>query len=256
MSKKSLVLTELFNHCLSTNNLVFDNEIVKQLCKEHKFGNPFDVTKLDDTSKFPDILIEKDYFLVHLGEGKHQFVKGIKNGFHKFEKIEEIIDWPYRKSLLNEFDTSESNILSIGFNQRIIHDFLYQDIVASPKVYNARRTKSSINYFVGKEHIQTKNLQMEIDLTMEYNGEVTIFEGKNKFPNNFAVYQLYAPFLYYQKLKQENQIDISEINCCYLLRNKEKSGSIIRVYKYTFENIKDMNSIKLLKAKQYNLIQR
>ena len=158
MSKKSLVLTDLFQHCVAKNNFVFDNDLVKSLCKKHKFGNPFDVTKLDNTSKFPKILLENDYFLVHLGQGRHQFVKGIKYGFHEFEEIDQIVDWEYRKSLLNEFDTSESNILSLGSNQRIIHDFLYQDIVANPKVYGSRRTKSTIDYYVNKEHIQTKNL--------------------------------------------------------------------------------------------------
>ncbi len=133
MSKKNLVLTDLFTHCLKTNNYVFDNRLVKSLCKKHGFGNPFDVTKLDNTGKFPEILLAHDYFLVHLGEGRHQFVKGITFGFHEFEKIEQVVDWEYRKSLLNEFDTSESNILSVGFNQRIIHDFLYEDIVAKPK---------------------------------------------------------------------------------------------------------------------------
>ena len=133
---------------------------------------------------------------------------------------------------------------------------MYEDIVANPKVYNARRTKSTIDYFIGKEHIQTKNLQMEIDLTMEYNGLVTVFEGKNKFPKNFAVYQLFAPFLYYQKLKKEKQINISETTCCYLLRNKEKAGSVIRIYNYTFEDNRNMRSIKILKSKQYNLIHR
>ncbi len=166
--------------------------MVKDYCRKHGFGNPFDVTKLDNTSKFPSILIENDYFLLHLGQGKHQFVKGIKNGFHHFEIITDIIDWQYRSSILNEFDTSESNILSVGFNQRIIHDFLYEDIVANPKIYNARRTKSKLDYYVKDELIQ-----MEIDLTMEFNGRVTLFEGKNDFPKDFAVYQLFHPFLYY-----------------------------------------------------------
>jgi len=105
-----------------------------------------DVTKIDDTSKFPKILLDEDYFVLHLGRGRHKFVKGINNGFHSFEDINEdnIFDWKYRKSILNEFDTSESNILSVAGNQRIIHDFLYEDIVASPKVYNVRRTKEDI----------------------------------------------------------------------------------------------------------------
>ena len=134
------------------------------------------------------------------------------------KKIQE--HWGYKKSLLNDFDTSESNILSLGFNQKIIHDFLYDDITASPKVYNARRTKASLDYFIGKQKIETQKLQMEIDLTMELNGVVTIFEGKNNFPKDFAVYQLFNPYLYYQRIKQENQLKIKEINCCYLLRKK------------------------------------
>ena len=191
------------------------------------FGNPFDVTKLDNTSKFPQVMLDNDYFIVHLGKGKHKFVKGINKGFHRFEPIapENIYTWKYRKSILNEFDTSESNILSVGFN-------------------------------LGDEKIQASGLQMEIDLTTEYNGVVTVFEGKNNFPENFAVYQLYFPFLYYHKLKTENKLAINDINCCYLLRKKEGEQSVIRIYQYTFENPDDMASIRLIKNAQYNLIKR
>jgi hypothetical protein len=258
MSKKEDVITEIFKICSERKSYEFDNDIVKEFCKKHKFGNPFDVTKLDNTDRFPEILIENDYFILHIGEGKHQFVKGIKYGFHEYEEIpsENVYIWKYRKSLLNEFDTSESNILSVGFNQRIIHDFLYEDIVANPKVYNARRTKTSLHYNIGKTKIETTNLQMEIDLTTEYNGVVTIFEGKNNFPKNFAVYQLYHPFLYYHNLKASNKLQIKEINCCYILRKRNKGNSIIKIYSYTFTNPFDMTSIKLLKCAQYNLIKR
>ena len=257
-NKKSLVIKKIFNLCKENNDYVFDNKLVKDIAKEVGFGNPFDVTKLDNTQKFPEILLKNDYFIIHLGGGKHKFVKGINKGFHKFEKInsKSIYDWKYRQSILNEYDTSESNILSVGFNQRIIHDFLYDDIVANPKMYGSRRTKTSLNYFIGKEKIDASNLQMEIDLTTEYNGLVTIFEGKNNFPENFAVYQLYFPFLYYYNLQKNNELDIKQINCCYLLRKKENGKSIIRIYLYTFENPMDMTSIKLVKNAQYNLIKR
>jgi heme oxygenase len=47
-------------------------------------------------------------------------------GYHCFEPIgaTETFDWKYRQSILNELDASESNILSVASNQRIIHDFL------------------------------------------------------------------------------------------------------------------------------------
>ncbi|RKY84373.1 hypothetical protein DRQ09_08725 [candidate division KSB1 bacterium] len=258
MGTKKDVISELFKRCKKSNNFVFNNELVKQVCKEYNFGNPFDATKLDNTSKFPQVLTNEDYFIIHLGQGNHKFVKGIDKGFHYFEKIDKnnIFDWKYQRSILNEFDTSESNILSVANNQRIIHDYLYEDIIASPKVYNARRTKISFSYFIGNENIQTKNLQMEIDLTMELNGIITVFEGKNGFPKDFAVYQLFHPFKYFRMLKDEKELDIKQITCCYVLRKKQKNTSILRLYNYTFNVENDLGSIKLLKNAQYNLIKR
>jgi len=258
MGTKQDVITEIFKLCKKKGDFVFNNTLVKKICKKHDFGNPFDVTKLDDTSKFPQILLDDDYFILHLGEGRHKFIKGIKKGFHIFEKVDKkkIFDWKYRKSILNEFDTSESNILSVANNQRIIHDFLYKDIVANSKVYGARRTKMNLSYRVGKENILAQNLQMEIDLTMELRGVITIFEGKNGFPVNFAVYQLFHPFKYYSKLRKDKKLNVKRITCCYILRKKERGSSILRLYNYSFKDKNNMSSIKLLKNAQYNLIKR
>ena len=87
MGTKQKVIIELFKKCYMKKDFVFDNMLVKQICKKYGFGNPFDATKLDDTSKFPKILLDEDYFILHLGEGKHKFVKGIIIGFHSFEEI-------------------------------------------------------------------------------------------------------------------------------------------------------------------------
>jgi len=167
MSKKQQVATELLQYCLSNNHFIFHNDLVKEISLRYGFGSPFDATKLDDTSKFPSLMKELDYFLIHIGNGYHQFVKGINNGFHKFELIppENKFRWHYRKSILNEFDTSESNILSVVNNQRIIHHFLYGDEDKSVNVYFPRRTKMSFEYNINTTHIVATNLQMEIDMT-------------------------------------------------------------------------------------------
>lgn len=123
---KQDIIEEIFSICKKRKDFIFDNKLVKEISKKHGFGNPFDVTKLDTSKLLPDILLGEDYFILHLGKGKHVFVKGINKGFHSFEKIDSknIFEWKYRKSILNEFDTSELNILSVANNQRIIHDFL------------------------------------------------------------------------------------------------------------------------------------
>lgn len=53
---------------------------------------------------------------------------------------------------------------------------------------------------------------MEIDLTMELHGVVTIFEGKNGFPENFAVYQLFHPFKYFSLLKEEKNWPLNRLH--------------------------------------------
>jgi len=258
MGIKHDVIADIFETCRKSGDWIFDNNLVKKVSKKHGFGNPFDATKLDSTSAFPKILTKNDYFIIHLGRGRHRFIRGIESGYYKFPHIrkENVVPWKYRKSLLNEFDTSESNILSVASNQRVIHDFLYEDIVASPKVYNSRRTTMTCSYRIRDELVDVERLQMEIDLTMELAGVVTIFEGKNRFPKDFAVYQLFHPFKYYTNLKKRNRLNIERITCCYVLRNKVKDGSSLRLFNYTFEDESDMTTIKLLKSMQYDLLKR
>jgi len=255
-NKKQKVITEIFKICKEKNNFIFHNDLVKKVSKKYKFGNPFDATKLDNLDRFPAILIKNDYFIIHQGKGYHKFVKGIEKAFHKFEAIpsKNIIDREYKKSILNEYDTSESNMLSVGSNLKIFHHFLYGDVDVMPKIYFPRRTKTSFEYFFDDEKVVMENIQMEIDLTMEYNGMVTVFEGKNGLPKNFAVYQLFHPFKYFSNIKKENKLPIKQITACYILRYRENSHSHLRLYNYTFKNENNICSIELLKNAQYNLI--
>ncbi len=250
--KKTKAIEKLFASCQRKGNYVFDNDDVKRAIKQLGFKNPFDVTKIDQSKKLPQAVREEDYFIAHLGKGRHQFVKGIQYGYHQFETPQQQKNWDYRRSLLNEVDSSESNILSLCANQFITHDFLYQDITAKPKVYGGRRTFCTMNYKAGSTALQLERMQMEIDMTMENDGVVTIFEAKNDFHDDFSVYQLFHPFLYYHQLKQKQNIAIKDVNCCYLLREDKK----LRVYLYTFADLAQIESIKLLKSCEYRMVER
>ena len=119
-------IAEIFLICKKKNNFIFDNDLIKKVIKKSASNaNPYDITKLDNTSKYPDILLKEDYFIAHIGQGKHCFIKGLNKVFHEFEPIneDEVVKWPYRPSILNDFSISESSVLSLCFNHRIIHDF-------------------------------------------------------------------------------------------------------------------------------------
>ena len=265
MGKKDEVIEELFKICKKKSNFIFHNDLVKDVCKKVKFGNPFDVTKLDNKTKLPEILVKNDYAIIHLGSGKHQFIKGINKVFHEFEPIQKTINWTYKKSLLNLYDTSESNILSVANNQRILHHFLFNqdkefediDIAKRPKTYFPHRTKTSFEYLFGKEaKLELKNIQIEIDLTIELHGTIGVFEGKNGKPDNFSIYQIYHPFLYYYYANQKTELKgkIRDIFCVYVVREKHKTGDLIKLWAYTFKRPLDITSITFIKSSSYKLI--
>jgi hypothetical protein len=268
MTKKD-VIEKIFILCTTKNDFIFDNNTVKKVLQENGGGsvsrkNPYDMTKIDELSKLPDKLIKEGYAIIHLGGGKHKFIKPVDKIYHSFENIDdnEIIEWPYRPSILNDYSASEASILSLANNHRILHDFLYQDFSAAPKMYNSERKRvGGFDYFIGAEKLQSRDLQIEIDLTIEHNGYVTVFEGKNARPNkwieNFNVYQLYNPFRYYHELRQSDRLAIKRLSACYLVKqNNNNEDTNIRLYNYTFENPLDMATIKIMKKKEYRLKKR
>jgi hypothetical protein len=267
MGKKQEVITKLFEICQKRRDYVFDNDMVKKVCDEIGFGNPFDVTKIDKIEVLPERVRELDYALIHLGSGRHRFVKGLEKVFHPFENTKGIIEWPYRQSLLNEYNTSESNILSVANNQRILHHFLFGedtefasvDIAQRPKTYFPHRTKTSFEYTFGPDiTIQAENIQIEVDVTIEFNGVISIFEAKNGNPDNFSVYQLFHPALYYHQARQQPAIGkkMKEILCVYVVRQVIESNSELKLWCYKFTNPTDLTSIKLQKSACYRLIKQ
>jgi hypothetical protein len=239
--------------------------LVKEISKNIGFGNPFDATKLDNKAKLPESLQKKDYALIHLGNGKHKFIKGINKVYHEFEPIQKQIEWEYKKSLLNQYNTSESNILSVANNQRILHHFIFGkdtefddvDILKRPKTYFPHRTKTSFEYYFGKNtKMELKNIQIEVDLTIEFQGTISVFEGKNGKPDSFSIYQIYHPFLYYYNANKEKDLKgkIKKIICVYVVCEKGKQYDTLKLWAYTFSNPLDITTIKLIKSAAYKLI--
>ncbi len=264
MGKKEEVLDELFKICQERNDYVFDNNLVKEIAKNKEFGNPFDVTKIDSKEKLPKMLLERDFAVIHLGGGKHRFIKGIEKVYHNFEPIQEVFEWRYQKSLLNEYNSSESNILSVANNQRILHNFLFGkdtefedvDISKRPKTYFPHRTKTTFVYNFGKDVLlNLENIQIEIDLTIEFQGTIGVFEGKNGSPSSFAVYQIYHPFLYYHNANQLSELKgkIKNIYGVYVVKTIEEGITNLKMWAYTFENPTDISSIKFVKSVCYQL---
>ena len=93
-------------------------------------------------------------------------------------------------------------------------------------------------------------------MTFEDKGAITVFEAKNwiRDRNDFAVYQLYHPFLHYYSLMEAGELDVHEVNCCYAVRQQISEGVQIDLYLFTFDEPLDMTSIRLIRSKTYKLV--
>lgn len=261
LSRKQLVLESLFQLCQQRNNMEFTNDDVRRIATQVGFGNPFDATKVDTREILPDSVRQQGYCLAHIGRGRHVFVPELKHWYHDFESIatEEIILWRYRKSLLNDLDRGEASTLSLALNQRILYDFIYEDVVASPKVYIPGRTRVDLEYTVGATKLFAQDQQLEMDLTLEYQGTVTVLEAKSKFLTNFAVYQIFHPIKYYLQRAHEAGIEIPHINACYVLKHTQRGIhpiTQVRMYLYEFDDPDRLDSIRLVRKAEYHLQQR
>ena len=259
---KREAISRMYTICVDRGDMTFTNSEIRDIANELGFRNYFDATKIDNSAGLPETLVNDDIFVVHLGRrgnqaARHRFVHGIAIGYHTFEPIPEecVYEWRYRRSILNNINTSESNILSVGYNQRILHDFLYEDITASPRVYGSNRTQIPLIYHIGGDNINATRVQVEIDLTLEHLGSITVFEAKNGNPADFNVFQLFNPYVYYQRVTQN--MEVKTIQCCYLLRQRDRrNGDRLRLYLYSFTDPQSPGSIQLERNAEYTLVQR
>ena len=256
-NKKQTIIARMYTVCRERSNLTFNNDEVRDIANELGFKNYFDATKIDNSARLPEALRRDDVFVVHLGRGRHRFVHGIAEGYHNFELIpeERRRHWQYNPSILNNVNTSESNIISVAYNQLVLQDFLYGSTSISPRVYGSNRTRITLIYRVGNDTIDADRVQVEIDLTLEHMGEITAFEAKNGTPRDFNVFQLFNPYRYY--LQATEGMGASAIQCCYLLRKRNRRlGDRLRLYLYTFTDPQNPGSIRLERNAEYTLVPR
>ena len=234
---------------------VFNNQNVKDACEKVGFGNPFDATKIDKLDSLPNSMREQDCFVIHLGGGKHKFLKGLESAYVKLPAVK-VRKFSYKKSLLNETDTSESNVLFACLNAGLLQSFIYGNRKLKPRVYGSRRTTFTGSYKIGKQRVKTENVQMEMDMILEHEGAVTIVEAKNGKPSNLAAYQLFMPFMYYNQLESTHNLGIRSVKCCYITRTTNKGNSLLFAYLCDFTDTNNMASAKIIKSEGYELVKK
>ena len=259
VKKRTLVL--VYADCAQRGDLRFNNALVKKLTGE-EFSNQFDATKIDRSESLPKELKDQDLFIVHLGKGWHQFVRGVNTGYHELEEVpaERVRTWRYYPGLLDGTDASEAGVLSTSFNQGILQEFLYKDRRVQAYINVPRRTRgkdaNSFTYRIDNQVVQVNGLQIEMDFIMEKGDEISLVEAKcsaGEPPRDFAVAQVYLPYRRLLNVLAERGRNVGIRNLFLVQYRKDDGTTAIRIYEYTFDDPQDMSSLRFVNNAEFIL---
>ncbi|EQD45861.1 hypothetical protein B1B_12862 [mine drainage metagenome] len=256
-------------------HLEFDNDLVKRISGEEDFSNQFDVTKVDTSKRLPDIFHENDVFMVHVGGGRHRFVRPIRLGYYPLPKsYGEPVEWGYKPGILNGKDDSEAGVLSLAYNNQVIQDFLFDNPREPVMIHLPRRTRVgtkgvSFDYFIGDIEVRAENLQIEMDFLLQTyppTNLIAVAEAKrvvdpSDLPD-FAITQVFLPFRRLLDLVPDRTPE--NVRCAFVVGFQDSEGNQrIRLSEYRFGDQRRLDSIEAVKdrhgapkAKEYVLRKR
>lgn len=184
------------------------------------------------------------------------FLLPVKNGFYTIVQGEGYIDIPrittpekiYDSKLCFTLDTSkagdsEMQHLDFAYASSLIRTFMEDKTLVL--TIRGRKYTPEFNFRVGKQNISVKSVQTEVDAGYEGKEQVVLVEAKNSKIENVIIRQLYYPFRQWQ-----NYTDKKVITLFF-----EKRSSSYSIWQFEFKDVKDYNSIELVKSERFKIVE-
>ena len=210
------------------------------------FREPRLMAKVDHSKDLPDIFQVNRLSILPTSNAGYTI--GRFKTFHPIESSSSIpastFPTPGHIETINfqEF-SSEPAVLHAAYASKVLEDFVGEELFLT----TSGRMRSgyfsfTIDTFTGqKESIDVKNAQIEIDAGYENKTALTIFEAKNHAAVDFNIRQLFYP------LKTWERRTTKQVRAAYLMASKGE----FEILEYSFQDLTDMSSLSLLKAKRY-----
>ena len=104
----------------------------------------------------------------------------------------------------------------------------------------------NIDFRVGKQKIQIKSGQTEVDAGYEGKNEVVLIEAKNSNANNTIIRQLYYPYKQWQYYTQKPVKT--------LFFEHDKYTDLYNIWEFEFQDPDDYTSIKLKRSARFEFV--
>ena len=185
------------------------------------------------------------------------FILPVKNGIYAIIKGEGYVDIPdiekktkiYQSSLDFHLDTSlignsEMQHLDFAYASSLIRTFLKDDSLVL--TIRGRKYTPAFEFNVGKQKIEVRSVQTEVDGGYEGRNQVVLIEAKNSSSKNTIIRQLYYPFRQWQKHTKK------KVRTLFF----EKRQNEYLLWVFGFKDVMDYNSIYLIKSQRFEILEK
>lgn len=240
---------KILEHNFSDSPYLITAAQIKKACQRFKQTGEKEVRilcKQDTRESRPDIFKKNGLFLLPVVNGKYNIIKG--EGYVDIPEIrEETI--VYKSKL--DFDLGTSSIgdsemqhLDYAYAASLIRTFM--DDPSLVLTIRGRKYTPGFNFYIGKQIIEVKSVQTEVDAGYEGKDQVVLIEAKNFNASNIIIRQLYYPYRQWQEHIKKKVVT--------LFFDKSSKKNIYSIWMFEFGDPQNYNSIKLVKSGRFQVV--
>lgn len=242
---------KIIEHNFDKEPFALSAQDIKRSCQSFKKVAEKEVRilcKQDSRESRPDIFRKHNLFLLP-----------VKNGFYNIIKGEGYIDIPeiktetkvYKSKLNFHLDSSlvgnsEMQHLDFAYASSLIRTFTEDSTLVL--TIRGRKYTPGFDFYVNKQNIKVESVQTEVDAGYEGEKQIALIEAKGSGTTNTIIRQLYYPFRQWQDCTSKKVIT--------LFFEKDQKDNSYSIWQFKFTDVKDYDSIKLVKSGKYRIVEK
>lgn len=222
---------------------------IKRSCQKFKETGEKEVRilcKQDSREDRPDIFAKHNLFLLPIKNGYYSIIKG--DGYIDIPEIKKEVV-VYSSKLDFQLDTtkigdSEMQHLDYAYAASLIRTFM--DDTSLVLTIRGRKYTPAFEFYIGKQSIKVSGVQTEVDAGYEGKNQIVLIEAKNFSATNVIIRQLYYPFRQWQEHTKKKVVT--------LFFDKARGENAYSVWQFEFGDLKNYNSIRLVKSGKFRIV--
>jgi hypothetical protein len=201
--------------------------------------------KQDTRESRPSIFQERGLFILPVKNGEYAIVKG--EGYIDVPEVKQSTV-VYSSKLDFELETSkvgnsEMQHLDFAYASSLVRTFMQDDSLVLTIRGRKYTPDEGFRFSVGKQILEAKSVQTEVDAGYEGRKQVVLIEAKSSNVKNTIIRQMYYPFRQWQHHTKKQVMTMFF----------EKYNDRYSFWQFAFDDIEDYNSIRLVLSAKYEI---